>query len=492
MGSLFSASASSWARTQSGNFSERALTVEIGLAIGGLAALLWAAVVMLRGGLVGGALLVLLAGSCFGFAFFNLPAGPLPLTLDRLLLVALVVQCAIYRRWGWINPPRLTKTDFVLAAFLGLLAISTFTHDFTYHNKLPAAQLVFFFLLPAALYWVVRQADWTDRSSTWLFASLALFGGYLCLTAVAETHQMWWLVVPTYIGSAAYPEFLGRGRGPYLNPIANGMMLALCMSAVLMFWPRITRPMKLLLLAALPAFAWGLYCTLTRSVWIGAAVALVAVLGLSTPRVWRGAVLAVAALVAAVGIGVGWEHFSAFKRDQFVSVEEVAESAKLRPILAVVAWHMFLDRPLLGCGFGQYIQEAPAYLSDRTTDLPLEKARPYIQHNAFLALLVETGAVGLALFLALITGWSLAAWRLWQNVFAPLWARQIGLLFLAFMGTWVANAMFHNVLIISMVNMVMFFLAGSVMALAARWQGPEAYERPRLWVAEPELWLLTS
>ncbi len=462
--------------------------MEIVLAIGALAALAWAAAVMLRGGLVGGALLVLLAGSCFGFAFYNLPTGPIPLTLDRLLLVVLVAQYALYRRWGRTERQPATKADYLLLAFLALLVVSTFTHDFNYHNRLPAAQLVFFFMMPAALYWIVRQTAWTVRSAQWLFAALGLFGVYLCVTAIGETHQAWWLVWPRYIGSAAYPEFLGRGRGPYLNPVANGMVLALGLCAAAMFWPRLARAPKLLLLASvLPLFAYGLYCTLTRSVWIGAALGLTIIVALSTPRGWRAAVLGGVALVAGVGGVVGWEYFSAFKRDQYVSAEDVAESAKLRPILAVVAWHMFLDRPLLGCGFGQYIQEVPAYLSDRSTELPLEKARPYIQHNAFLALLVETGALGLGLFVALIGSWTLAAWRLWQNVLAPLWARQVALVFLAFMGIFVANGMFHNVLIIPMVNMPLFFLGGSIMALSGRWHESASSEPPKLWVSESEL-----
>ncbi len=139
----------------------RAPSVEIVLTIGALAALAWAAAVMLRGGLVGGALLVLLAGSCFGFAFFNLPAGPLPLTLDRLLLALLAGQYLLYRRWGWTERQPATKADYLLLTFLVLLAISTFTHDYNYHNRLPAAQLVFFFLMPSALYWIVRQARWS-------------------------------------------------------------------------------------------------------------------------------------------------------------------------------------------------------------------------------------------------------------------------------------------------------------------------------------------
>src|SRR5690606_37813260 len=123
-------------------------------------------------------------------------------------------------------------------------------------------------------------------------------------------------------------------------------------------------------------------------------------------------------------------------------------------------------RPLLGCGFAQYREVMPEYLSDRTTDLPLEKVRPYVQHNAFLALLTETGLLGAGLFSAVLLAWSWEAWTLWRADGVPLWKHQFGLLFLASMGVYLPNAMFHDVSLVAMVNMFMFFLGGTAVGLA--------------------------
>ncbi len=458
--------------------------MEFIFAIGALAAIAWVGAVFLRGGLVGGSLLVLLAGSCFGFPFFNLPAGPIPLTADRLLLAALVVQYLLFRHWGWIRPLPVTKTDYLFAAFLAALSVSTLTHDFRYHNALPVAQLVFFYAMPATLYWVARQSELNERSARWILSSFAIFGVYLCVTAIAETHQAWDFVFPRYIGSIENYEFFGRGRGPFLNPVANGLVQALGLCAALMAWPRLPRVGQLALLAVVPLFAYGMYCTLTRSVWIGAALAILILIALSTPRAWRVAVLGGAMFASAVGLAATWDHLQAFKRDRDLTAEDMAESAKLRPILAVVAWHMFLDRPLLGCGFGQYIQESPKYLADRTTDLPLEKARPYVQHNVFLALLTQTGLVGAGLFIALFAAWIRTAWRLWRAD-APLWVRQLALLFLAFMGAYLPNAMFQDVLIIPMINMLLFFLAGTVAGLTPWLSSRTSSAALKLWIPAP-------
>jgi O-antigen ligase len=176
-----------------------------------------------------------------------------------------------------------------------------------------------------------------------------------------------------------------------------------------------------------------------------------------------------------------------FQGDKGVDAQLPAESAKLRPILTTVAWHMFLDRPLVGCGFGQYATEMPAYLSQRTTDLPLEEAQAFAQHNVFLALLTETGLVGMMLFVALVACWTHAAWRLWRYG-RPLWVRQVGLLMLGTIGAYLANGTFHDVSIVAMVNMFLFFLAGATMGLFAAGFGdaPQCAGVPRLRTFEPE------
>jgi hypothetical protein len=461
--------------------------MEFILAIGALLAIVWVAIAFVRGGLVGGALVVLLAGSCFGHPFFNVPAGPLPLTADRLLLAVLVLQYFIYRRWGWTDPKPLATGDYVLAAFIILLVASALTHDFRFHQSQPLAQLLFFYLMPVTMYWVVRQTRWTERSARWLFACVGVFGAYLCLTAVAETHGAWEFVYPSYIASSEFREFFGRGRGPLLNPAANGFVQGLGLCAAMMWWPRVNRPGKLLLLATLPIFAWGVYSTFTRSAWMGAGLGGLVLVALGTPRSWRPVVVGgavVAALVVAAGT---WQNMLAFKRDRDVTAEDVAESAKLRPILAVIAWHMFLDRPILGCGFGQYEQESLPYLADRTTDLPLEKARPYIQHNVFLAMLTQTGLVGMGLFVALLACWARTAWRLWRTASAPDLVRHLGLFFLALLGVYLPNAMFHDVSIIPMVNMMLFFFAGAVMSLTPHLAGKVSPAEVKLWLPDREL-----
>jgi O-antigen ligase len=433
------------------------------IVIAGVAGLIWGLVVFLRGGLVGGCLGVLLAGTCFSVPFFKIEWGPVPLTADRVLMVLLIGQYVFWRRWGLADPKPLGKPEIILLVFTAVMVLSTFSADWEATNYRPVSWLILYYLMPAAIYWIARQSDLSPRAVLTVFACFALFGVYLALTTLAEYFQVWWLVFPKYIATTAVQadaEFVGRGRGPLLNPIANGILLATCFGAAMLWWPRLSRAGQLLLLALGLLFLTGLYCTMTRSVWMGGILALALAVGLALPWNWRLPLLGGGLLAAVLLAATQWENLREFKRDQALDAKQTADSVELRPVMAVIAWHMFLDRPLLGCGYAQYGTEHLNYVSDRSTSLALERARGYIPHNVIFSLLTETGLAGLGLFLAMVVFWTRDAWRLWADTAAPLWARQQGLLMMIALGAYFINGMFHDVSVQPMMNMTLFFLAG--------------------------------
>jgi O-antigen ligase len=433
-------------------------------AIAALVVLVWGSLILLRGGLLASCLLLLLAGSCFGFAFFNLP-GAIPLTIDRGLWVVVLVQYFICWRLGYAEPKPIGKADVVLALFLTAIFASTMTHDWRADHLLPVSRFVFYYVMPTGLYWVARNLPQTERGTYAILASLLGFGLYLAFTAFAETHLFWNLVFPGYITSSSFKEFLGRGRGPFLNPAGCGMFQSVCLAAVLLWWPRFGKIGRVLLALVALFLCAGIYWTLTRSAWMGGALALAIVLVARLPRNWRLPLVGGAALLSVVVVATQWEKLLSFKRDQQLSAAETADSAQLRPLLAALAWQMFLDRPVFGCGFGQYMEERVNYTSDRSIEMPLEKARPYVQHNVFLGLLTETGLVGTTLFILLLGLWVHGAWKIERTGSAPDWVRTEALLFLATVGAYVANGMFQDVAIIPMVHMLLFFLAGLTQGL---------------------------
>ncbi len=182
------------------------------IAVAGAALLVWGAVVFLRGGLLAGCLAVLLAATVFGHDFLHVPTSVMPLTLDRVLWTVLLLQYVVWRRLGRTDPKPLGRDDWVLLAVLGVLTLSTLTHDWHTHANQPAARLVLFYLMPAGLYWVARQSQVSPREIRGMFVFLGLLGIYLAATAIAEWQHQGWLVYPQYISATSNPAFLGRAE----------------------------------------------------------------------------------------------------------------------------------------------------------------------------------------------------------------------------------------------------------------------------------------
>ena len=440
--------------------------MEILIFIAAIVGLVWASVFFLRGNLTLGCLVVLLAGSCFDHPFFNVSIGPIPLTIYRVLWVGLIGVCVVWRRLGKTDPKPLRAAEVAMWAFFAVIFLSAVTHDWKTHNYNPLTSLVLCYAMPVGIYWVIRQAKLSEGVLRGTFAALGGFGLYLALTGIAEVGGQAWAVFPRYITSPVHEEFLGRGRGPLLNPAANGFALCVCMFAGLMLWPYVKRLGRILLGVYAAICIMGVVGTMTRSVWLGFGLGAVIIIALAFPRRLRWPVLGGSMLLALAIAATQWEHIVSFKRDKGLSAQETAASVELRPILARIAWNMFKDRLLFGHGYGQYMNEHGKYLSDRTTKLALEVGRPYVQHNVFLNLLVETGLTGMVLFVLLLLLWSRDAWRLWHSPAAPLWARQQALLFLAMLGPYLSNASFHDVALMQIANALLFFVAG--MTAAAR------------------------
>lgn len=425
-------------------------------------ALVWGSVYLRYTGLLGGCVAVLLCGSIFGHSFFHVG----PWTSDRILVIGLVAGYAIWRYRGELDPKILARGDAILVLFLAVLLLSTFSHDWKAQSAKPVVMLAVFYGIPAIMYVVARDLSISERQMIGLTAFFALFGIYLALTAVAEKLELRPLIFPRYIMTATYSEFLGRGRGPYLNPCANGLYLTLGLAALWMLWPRLALVGRGGVLIASLGFGLGLYSTLTRCVWLGAALSSLLILAVHVPRSWRWPLLLIVMLMGGGLLGAKWQDLQAFKRDKHVSVEDMAKSASLRPMLATLAMQMFVDRPVLGCGFGQYRKAARPYFSARTSDRPISVIRGYVQHNFFLSLLTETGLAGAGLFAILLVTWAVDAWRLWSEPRQLLALRQQGLLLLVTLISYLISGMFQDMTIIPMVHVLLFFQAGLVRGLA--------------------------
>jgi N-acetylglucosaminyldiphosphoundecaprenol N-acetyl-beta-D-mannosaminyltransferase len=121
---------------------------------------------------------------------------------------------------------------------------------------------------------------------------------------------------------------------------------------------------------------------------------------------------------------------------------------------------MFRDHPLFGVGYGRFYDRKLPYLSDRSQNFELESLRGLQHHNTLLSLLTETGLVGLSLYVALLTAWTMCALQLISHVGAPEWMRAQGVLMLALLASFICSALFHDLTLVASQHALLFMFAG--------------------------------
>lgn len=428
----------------------------------GLAAVVWGMAFAHRISLVVGAGVFLCIAYVVGYEFWHAKFGPVPLTLDRLVLLGLLAAGAIQWRLGRLKLRRLTLSDWALLGLVSLLATSAaFSGEPDYSDGVTSkwGRLVTAFVVPGVLYFVVKSAPVTPRDWSWLLAGCAVLGTYLGATAVLETTGCWSLVFPGYIANPNLGIHFGRARGPDLNSASLGAYLTACLACAWILLGNATRRWQQLVLAAvLPLMAVGVLLTYTRSTWLGLAASGLAVAALQVPRRWRLPALLTAALGGLVVLAISWNQLMGLQREG--TAAEAHHSVDQRTSFAYVSWKMFCDHPLLGVGFGRFYDRKLPYLSDRSQSFELESIRPLHHHNTLLGILTETGLVGLLAYLALLAAWCWQAWRLAAPGEHAPWARCQGILMLALLTNYLCSAVFHDLTLVPSQHWLLFVFAG--------------------------------
>jgi O-antigen ligase len=320
---------------------------------------------------------------------------PGPLSPDRLLLAGAMLA-VLLRSPPSANRPRLriTATHVLLAVAAAYALASAYFVGTLTDNDAFLRLVDTFGIMPFLLFLTAPLAFRTQQQRRVLLVTMVALGAYLGLTVVFETVKLDALVFPKYILDPHYGIHAGRGRGPFVEAVTNGLALftcsVVCAIAVAQWHGRRARILAgsigLLCLV-------GVFLCLERSVWIGAALATC--VGMLATRGARRFLLPV---IVSLGIGVGAILIFVPGFHQVVTARvDQKETLWDRRNLARAAINMVEARPLLGFGWARFQRDSADYFQ-QAADFPLT-ATTFGVHNTPLAYAADLGLIGSTLWL---------------------------------------------------------------------------------------------
>jgi putative inorganic carbon (hco3(-)) transporter len=330
-----------------------------------------------------------IALSLFGghWQYMGLPTSTSP---ERVLLV-LVVVMVIMRAPVTQGRPRMPLgLAHLLLLAAGLIAIVSAAAVGTLFNKADFFLLVDKFgLLPFAAYAVAPVVFSTPQQRRILLVTLALVGAYLGATAVFEIAGPRSAVYPKYILDPAFTIHEGRARGPFVESTLDGFGIYVGgLAATVIAATTRRREIRIIAVGIAVLCTIGVVLTLTRSVWLSAAVATTATaIAVREARRWFPVAAIVATVITAVTLatvpGLAVKASSRLNQAQTVYERESLLTASIRMVEA---------RPLFGFGWATFETASEPYYIVGAGPTKLIHAEPV--HNVYASNLAELGLIG--------------------------------------------------------------------------------------------------
>jgi O-antigen ligase len=270
-------------------------------------------------------------------------------------------------------------------------------------------------LLAALVAWAAASAAWAGSPGAAIGATVryalnaALF--VIAYGVVRRPRDLQWVIVAYVAGaavSAAYgivhqPSTGGEGLERVAGTIGDAnefaaVLVSALPLAIALVATGAARRVRALGVVATVLCAAGIALSLSRGGLLAVLVMLVAAV-LVAGR-WRALVVAMAAVIALVGVGYFLLAVPTAARQRVTS----SGTGTGRTDLWRVGWRMVQDRPVLGVGAGNYAQASLRYLlrPGQLSRSDLIASTPKVAHNTYLHVLAELGIFGASAFLGLV------------------------------------------------------------------------------------------
>ena len=320
---------------------------------------------------------------------------PGPLSPDRLLLAGAILAILLRAPPIADRPAlKITGAHWVLG-IAAVYALASSLVAGTLHGDQFLLLVDSFGIMPFLIFLVAPLAFRTEDQRRVLLAALVGLGAYLGLTVLFETMKLDALVFPRYILDETYGIHVGRGRGPFVEAVTNGLALYMCAVACAIAVATWRTPRIRGLAVAIGVLCMiGCFLTLQRSVWIGAVLAsCVTMLAARGPRRY----LLPVGVAVAVGIAASLVLIPGVSDTVGPRVNQGDAALWDRRNLARAGLNMVQAKPLFGFGWGRFTSDSADYFQ-QAFDYPLTATEVGL-HNTPLTYAVELGLIGVTLWL---------------------------------------------------------------------------------------------
>ncbi len=312
-----------------------------------------------------------------------------PVPLDRMLLgLGLLISAVDFGARG--GRLRLRPVHVLVAAALAVATVSAVVAG-GLHDAGLFALVDRYGVIPFALFVLAPAVFGMPQSRRLLARAFTVLGAYLALMSIAHmlgaTHLVW----PSYIYDESVGIHFSRARGPYVEAVANGIMLVMSAALAGVTAARDSRrSWRLLGALVVPLCLVGVLLTLTRAVWVGAALAVVAT-ALAVPALRRWTIAL--GVVVAAGVALA-----------YTAIPGLADLVSQRSGSELPVWdryntnwaavRMLFEHPLTGIGWHESAERMPEYVR-QGADYPVTPGSQDIEvHNVFLSRFAELGVAG--------------------------------------------------------------------------------------------------
>jgi len=324
----------------------------------------------------------------------------IPVPLDRaamgIMLAALLLKGArnVGARRLVLRPLHLVMLAALTWCAVSAIIVGTITGSVGFYAFLDR-----FGVFPFMWFCLAPVLFGTSRQRNILLVGLVGIGLYLGLTGLMEGLHLYKFVFPRYIANPNVGIQWGRARGPFLESTGDGFCAFVGAAAAVIALTRWrSTGARLLCYAAVGLDSATLFFTLTRGVWIGGFVGVVAAMMLQkhTRRIIVPVLVAGAILVA------GTLAVSPTIRADAIGRAEQQSPIWDRQNTDLAALRIIEQKPLTGVGWENFINVSANYMVQQPgypiTGLGIEV------HNVFLSHAAELGIPGLLLWLSAFVG----------------------------------------------------------------------------------------